>query len=132
MNENIENTEKNDRDVDDKYKENKKKIQRKTIKKTKIDIEKIEDLESKKSAFSDAVLKYKKKTKSRTQIFLEEIEDDIQKAIENGMSFAELSREIKKVFGVDISSTTISKFSKKFKKEKIFDDVEDEKKSKNR
>ena len=78
-----------------------------------MDIENIKNIEEKKSAFSSLVSQYKKDTKSKTQVFLFSIKDDIEKAIENEMSYVKLSKKIQEVFGIQISSTTISSFYKK-------------------
>lgn len=109
-----ENTKINDREIVEKIKE---KTEIKTKKKNKknkgVDIENIKNIEEKKSAFSSLVSQYKKDTKSKTQVFLFSIKDDIEKAIENEMSYVELSKKIQEVFGIQISSTTISSFYKK-------------------
>jgi len=52
----------------------------------------------------------KKKRKTPARIFLQEIKDILEYPIQKGVSYAEISRKIQKVYKINISADTIRHF----------------------
>ncbi|MGD9554416.1 MAG: hypothetical protein AB7D96_02230 [Arcobacteraceae bacterium] len=62
--------------------------------------------------FKKSTERYKNGRSSPTQEFLTEIDEQIREAIEGGLSATQISRDIKTVFGIAISATTVRGYVK--------------------
>ncbi len=56
--------------------------------------------------------KLAKSKKSPTTVFLKSISGELQKALDEGLSFVRISRSIETVYGVKINTATISVYAK--------------------
>lgn len=76
-----------------------------------------EQIEEKRNALLEQFKKSTERQKdgrnSPTQEFLTEISEQIKEAIEGGLSATQISRDIKVVFGITISATTVRGYIKK-------------------